>query len=173
MNVILHVNEIIKTAVVIRDYSLIKVFTLHSASREPFLSERVRKPWKQLVDWRPRKLRFQQTEKTPRGRVLVVTAVNTQKYKNLFSLAKKKRFLWKKKPSLQLMVKILDFNCVWNFWQGVILCVCFLSFTFVWILIRNMFSLKLQRNINDLKSKISIYFWQWSDTTSYYENLRK
>ena len=52
MNVILHVNEMIENSVVIRNYSLIKVFALPSATREPSLSERVRKPWKQLIDVR-------------------------------------------------------------------------------------------------------------------------
>ena len=39
--------------------------------------------------------------------------LNTQKYKNLFSLAKKNRFLYKRITPI-LMVKILDFNCVRN-----------------------------------------------------------
>ena len=42
---ILHLDEIIKNAVVIRNF-----FSLHSATREPSLSERVTKPWKQLID---------------------------------------------------------------------------------------------------------------------------
>ena len=45
--------------------------------------------------------------------------LNTQKYKNLFSLAKKNRFLYKKITPI-LMVKIPDFNCVRKFWQNVI-----------------------------------------------------
>ena len=52
MNVILHVNEMIENAVVILNYSLIKVFPLHSATREPSLLERLRKPWKQLINAR-------------------------------------------------------------------------------------------------------------------------
>ena len=45
--------------------------------------------------------------------------LNTQKYKNLFSLAKKNRFLYKKITPI-LMVKSPDFNCVRKFWQNVI-----------------------------------------------------
>ena len=45
--------------------------------------------------------------------------LNTQKYKNLFSMAKKNSFLYQKITPI-LMVKILDFNCVRNFWQKVI-----------------------------------------------------
>ena len=46
------------------------------------------------------------------------------------------------------MVKILDSNCVRNFWQKVIV----YMFQFVWIFFRSMFSIKLPSNIDDLKS---------------------
>ena len=42
---ILHLDEIIKSAVVIRNF-----FSLHPATREPSLSERARKQWKKLID---------------------------------------------------------------------------------------------------------------------------
>ena len=45
--------------------------------------------------------------------------LNTQKYGNPFSLAKKYRFLYKKITPI-LMVKNLDFNCLRNFWQKAI-----------------------------------------------------
>ena len=45
--------------------------------------------------------------------------LNAQKYTNLFSLAKKNRSLYKTITPV-LMVKILDFNCVRNFWQKII-----------------------------------------------------
>ena len=45
------------------------------------------------------------------------------------------------------MVKILDFNCVRNFWQKVIV----YGF-FDWVFTRSMFSIKLPCNIDDLKS---------------------
>ena len=45
--------------------------------------------------------------------------LNAQKYTNLFSLAKKNRSLYKTITPV-LLVKILDFNCVRNFWQNII-----------------------------------------------------
>ena len=45
--------------------------------REPSLSERVRKPWKQLIDVHENS-GFNREKKTLRGRVLVVTAVMTR-----------------------------------------------------------------------------------------------
>ena len=45
--------------------------------KEPSLSERVRYPWKQLIDVHENSLdRFQQREKNPSRGVLVVTAVS-------------------------------------------------------------------------------------------------
>ena len=46
---------------------------------KPFTAEAslsAREKTRETVDWRPRKLRFQQREKTLRGRVLVVTYIN-------------------------------------------------------------------------------------------------
>ena len=45
--------------------------------------------------------------------------LNTKKYNNLFNLAKKNRFSNKNITTI-LMIKILDFNCVRNFWQNTI-----------------------------------------------------
>ena len=45
--------------------------------------------------------------------------LNTQKYMNLWRLAKKNRFLNKTITPI-LMAKIVDFNCVRNVWQKVI-----------------------------------------------------
>ena len=71
-NIIRYHNEIIKKAVVIRNNSL----SFGPSFRdEGTFSVRAREKTMETVDWRPRKLRFQQREKTPLGRVLVVTAV--------------------------------------------------------------------------------------------------
>ena len=70
MNVILHLNEIIKNTVVIRNYSC-KFIRRWWGN----LLVRVREKTMETVDWHPRKLRFQQREKSLQGRVLVVTTV--------------------------------------------------------------------------------------------------
>ena len=71
----------INNAVVIRNNSL---SFRPSFSDERTFSVRAREKTMETVDWRPRKLRFQKREKTPLGRVLVVTAVkqNQDKHEN-------------------------------------------------------------------------------------------
>ena len=59
-----------------------------------------------------------------------------------------------------LMVKILDFNCVGTVDKR-LLCICFLWFTFAWIFTRSMFSIKLPRNIEDLKSYLKNIEMYW------------
>ena len=80
-NIIRYHNEIIKKAVVIRNNSL----SFRPSFRdERTFSVRAREKTMETVDWRPRKLRFQQRGKTLLGRVLVVTAVkqNQDKHEN-------------------------------------------------------------------------------------------
>ena len=65
--------------------------------------------------------------------------LNTQKYKNMFYLAKKNRFSYKKNHST-FGGKKFSILIVSNFRQ-MLLSVCFLWFIFAWIFTRNMFSI--------------------------------
>ena len=84
--------------------------------------------------------------------------LNTQKYTNpnLFSLARKNRLLYKKITPI-LMVKILDFNCEKLLTKSYYVYV-FSDLHFFGIFTRNMFSIKLQCNIDNLKSKYLIKY---------------
>ena len=66
-----------------------------------------------------------------------------------------------------MVVKLWIF--VRNFWQKVIVYMFSLIYICLDFHSKYMFSVKLQCNIDDLKSKISIYFCQWI----HYDNIWK
>ena len=106
---------------------------------------------------------FPSYSKSPHIRI-IIWHLNTPKNKNLFSLEKKNRFLYKKATPI-LIVKILDCNiivCVRNIWQKVIVYMFSLKIqtNFVWIFSRNLFS------INHYVS-VAQFFCQWL----HYDNL--
>ena len=59
-------------------FEIILVSLRSSFNDEGTLSFRAREKTMERVDWRPQKHRFQQREKTLRGRVLVVTALTKE-----------------------------------------------------------------------------------------------
>ena len=77
--------------------------------------------------------------------------LNTQKYKNLFSVAKNGFYT---KQSLQFLWSNFSILTVWETFTKGRLCTCFFLFTFVWIFTRkrSMFCINLPCNIDDLKS---------------------
>ena len=87
-------------------------------------------------------------------------ALSTPKYKKLFSLEKKNTFLYKKITQI-LIVKILVFNCVRNFWQKVIV----YMFSLIYVCLD---FLKKSFSINHFVS-VAQFFCQWL----HYDNLWK